>query len=412
MGLADAVEFLQHRVVGLAEIGDGGERKVYMGIYQLLAAGDGREVHGRVDDGAEAADVRHETGRVHALAHVVEGFLHVVGVAAGGAHHMRRVVMDVVEIERGLEGGLGRAGEEVQAAVEGEDVVGLFHHGGNRGEAEDIVIALAAGEVHQEGDGILHPGIDIMELDAAGGGELQRVQRRGAVQPGLVDVRDHQQRRLPVLPVQHIVDGGQAHGPDTCQERHLSAVPDLHLMHVGARFRVVIGMHRTDDAGQRLAEGRRVETFSLERQQAPVLHHLAGDDDIGGVTADIRIRIAGGAVDAHRAAGIVHRGLDGKLVAGLEGILPFRAHLDDFAGKLVTDDGRTLGDIVRDAFVGRSLMDGLIRGHTDTVAHHPGEDLIFLQGRKFELLQSQIVLSVKTYCFGFHIFMLTLLVRL
>ena len=316
---------------------------------------------------------------------------------------MRGVVMDVVEIERGLERGLGRAGEEVQAAVEREDIVGLLHHGRNRGEAEDIVITLAAGEVHQESDGILHPGIDIMEFDATGCGKLHRVQRRGAVQTGLVDVRDHQQRRLPVLPVQHIIDGGQTHGPDAREERHLTAVPDLHLVYVGARFRVVIGMHRTDDAGQRLAEGRRVETLSLERQQTPVFHHLAGDDHIGSVTADVRIRIAGGAVDAHRAAGIVHRGLDGELVAGFEGVLPFRAHLDDFAGKLVTDDGRLLGDIVRNALVGRSLMDGLVRGHADAVAHHPGEDLIFLQGRKLKLLQSQIVLSVKTYCFGFHI---------
>ncbi len=251
-----------------------------------------------------------------------------------------------------------------------------------------------------------------MKLDAAGSGEFHRVQRGGAVQPGLVDVRDHEQGRLPVLPVQHIVDGGQAHGPDAREERHLSTVPDLHLVYVGARFRMIIGMHRTDDAGQRLAEGRRVEALALERKETTVLHHLVGDDDIGRVAADVRVGIPRGAVNAHRAARIVHRGLDGELVAGMEGILPLGAHLHDLAGEFVADDGRMLRDVAGNALVGIGLVCGLVGRHADAVAHHLGEDLILPEGRKFKLLQPQIVLSVKTYCFGFHIFMLTLLVHL
>ena len=53
------------------------------------------------------------------LLHHLEGFDHVVGVAAAGAHNVGSGIVNVIEIKLGLEFRIGRAGKEVQAAVVG-----------------------------------------------------------------------------------------------------------------------------------------------------------------------------------------------------------------------------------------------------------------------------------------------------
>ena len=57
-----------------------------MGVDELLAAFDQREVQCGLRDDVQAADVGHKTGRVEAFAHHPEGFFHVLGVAAAGAY--------------------------------------------------------------------------------------------------------------------------------------------------------------------------------------------------------------------------------------------------------------------------------------------------------------------------------------
>ena len=103
MGLADAVQFVVDGLADLAEVGDGGQGHLDVRVDQLLAAGDGREIQRGLDHGVQAADVRHEACGVHALAHQVEGFLHVVGVAAARADHVRGGIVDVVEVQGRLE---------------------------------------------------------------------------------------------------------------------------------------------------------------------------------------------------------------------------------------------------------------------------------------------------------------------
>ena len=78
------------------------------------------------------------------------------------------------------------------------------------------------------------------------------------------------------------------------------------------------------------------------------------------------------------------------------------ADLNYLACKLVADDGRILGDVVGDAFVGRTLVGSLVGGHADAVADHLGQDLIFLDLRELELFEPQVIHAVEAYCFGFH----------
>ena len=202
---------------------------------------------------------------------------------------MRIAVVDIVEIEGGLERSLGRPCKEVQAAVEGQDVVGLLYHGRNRGEAEDIVVARSAGEFHQKGHRVFDAGVDVPEVYSAGGGKFHRIERRCPVQTALVDVCHHQQGGLSVFPVQHVIDSGQSHRPDGGQKGHFSAVLDLHRMNVFAGGSVIIGMHGSDHTGEGLAQGSRIKAFSLIGKQAAAFHHLIGNDDISGISADMLV---------------------------------------------------------------------------------------------------------------------------
>ena len=167
-------------------------------------------------------------------------------------------------------------------------------------------------------------------------------------------------------------------------------------------------MHRADDAGQRFAERSRIEALALVGQQAALQHHLFGDDDVGGVAAGVAVGVSGCAEHAHRAAFIRDGGLDGELVPGLEGILPFPADFDDLAGEFVSDDGRMLGYVLGNALVVRSLVRRLVGRHANAVADHLGEDLPFRNLREFEFLQPQVVFSVQSDCSCLHISVLFL----
>ena len=150
VALGDLRQLCEQRV-GLAEllkIGDGRQWKLDLRVDQLLAAADVRQVQRRIDNGVQAADVGDHCGGVDlAGGHHVDGLAHIAGIAAGGAYHMGVEIMDVVPVELGLEFLVGRACEEVEAAVVAEDVARLLNNRTHRREADHVVIARAAGQL-------------------------------------------------------------------------------------------------------------------------------------------------------------------------------------------------------------------------------------------------------------------------
>ena len=179
-----------------------------------------------------------------------------------------------------------------------------------------------------------------MQLDAPRRREFHGVELRRPVEPLLIDVGDHEQRRPAVFAVQHAVDACEPHRPDSGQQRHLASVPDFHVMPVGPRGHMVAGVHGADHARERLGEGCREESGTPVNEQAVHLHHLVGNDDVCGVASGVRVGIARGAHQPGRAVGIAHRRLDGELVAGLEFVPPFAAHFEYLAREFVADYDR------------------------------------------------------------------------
>src|ERR1035437_1950738 len=87
----------------------------------------------------QAADMGDEAGGVKSLAHQIEGFDHIIGVADTGSGDMRVAVMHIVEVERRTKIWIARAGKKVQAAIKGEDGIGLFDYGFYRGKNKHVI---------------------------------------------------------------------------------------------------------------------------------------------------------------------------------------------------------------------------------------------------------------------------------
>ena len=138
-------------------------------------------------------------------------------------------------------------------------------------------------------------------------------------------------------------------------------------------------------------------------QEASVLDDNPGDDHIGSISSDIAERISGGAVDTDRAVGGIDVRLDGELLTRFEFVFPHSADFEDFSCELVSDDHRILGEVLRKPLVDTDLMGGLVGRHADAVTDYLGQDLILLEGRKFELLKAEILIGIKAYCFRLHI---------
>ncbi len=132
MALGDLVKLCKQRIcfAQFAEIGDCRQGQFDLGVDQLLAAGNLRQVQNGIDNSVQTADVGdHGSGVDLAGGHHLNGFLHVAGIAAGGADHMGVEIMDVVPVEFRLELAIGRASKEVEAAVETKDIAGLLNDG-------------------------------------------------------------------------------------------------------------------------------------------------------------------------------------------------------------------------------------------------------------------------------------------
>ena len=306
-------------------------------------------------------------------------------------------VVDVVEFDLGGELVIRRAGEEVQAAVRAQHAVGQLHHGGHRGEDEDVVVALAAGELHQRRPGVDVPGVDVVQFHALLRSFLFGQQLGGPIQTALIDIGDDQQAGAAVA-VDRIVDGCQTHGAHRRHHDHVAALLDPHLMGIdlfgGHMEHTVAG---AGDAGQRLRQRRTEKRLALVGTQAAVLHDFLGEDDVGGVAA---AQTEG--ITQIPVAGQVQRRLHRKFLAGLELIFPLLAHFHDLAAELMADDDGIRRHIVGDPLVGCALLRRFVGAHANAVGHDLAEDLVGLQFREFKLLQPQVFDSVKTHRFGFH----------
>ena len=239
-------------------------------------------------------------------------------------------------------------------------------------------------------NGILgQEGVDIDQLGAEGLGPGRRVNLSRAVEAVLVDVGHHEQLG-PVGPVQRVVHVAQAHGPGPGEQGHAAALLEAHVVHVRAEGLVVAAVVRADDGAHGLREGRLEERLAVERQQAVHVHDLVGHDAVGHVAPAPAEAVPGSVLGAL----VVECGLDAELLAGLELVLPLRAHLLDHTRPLVADDRRVLRAVVGHALVVRTRVRGLVTGHADAVGHHPAEDFVLAQLGQFKRLEPQIVGSV------------------
>ena len=99
---------------------------ILLGINDLLAARQLGQLHDGLAYIIQAHDVGSDLGQIHHLVFDADnGILHVLGVAAAGAHEMGGIVVNIVEIDGGRKLGIGRTGKEVQAAIPGQQAVSV-----------------------------------------------------------------------------------------------------------------------------------------------------------------------------------------------------------------------------------------------------------------------------------------------
>jgi hypothetical protein len=304
-------------------------------------------------------------------------------------------IVHVVEVKPCREGGIGRTGEEVKASVVGQYGVALFDDCGNRSEDKNIVVSGALCKFAKCGHRIGgFPGVEVLEADAFFTGPFHGEEERSAVKAGVVDIGDHQQGRFPVIPVDHVVDGRQSHGPNTGQNGHFSALYDFHLVEIAPGGGVVIGMHGADHAGEGFGQGGRVKTGAVVDQQAILYQYILGNNHIGGITSDVGIAVSRGAEDTNRPFRVVYGRLDGVFLPGRKLVSPVSSHLHDLPAELMAYDDRVIFYIIRDPLMGGTLVRRLVRRHADAVGNDFGEDFIVADGGKGKLLQTELFFAV------------------
>ena len=101
-------------------------------------------------------------------------------------------IMNVVPVEFCLELAVGRACEEVQAAVLCQDAVSQLYYRSYRSEYQHVIEAFAVGEVHHKLMGVLYLAcVGIYQLDPLLGSLFRRKHLCRARQSRVVDVSNY-----------------------------------------------------------------------------------------------------------------------------------------------------------------------------------------------------------------------------
>ena len=164
-------------------------------------------------------------------------------------------------------------------------------------------------------------------------------------------------------------------------------------MHVAAGRVVVRRFVGADDAGERFGQRRLKIGVTVIRQQAVHLHHLAGDDDVRCLAADIGKRIPGRFVFTARN---VERGLNTILLPRLDAIAPLGPDFKNGAAEFVAHQNRILGDVFRHPFMRRALFGRFVRRHADPVRLHFRQNLVVFERRQFVAFQPKVVGPVQS----------------
>ena len=371
VGFAAFVEVVEERVffAEFGEVFDGGHGHVELGVGQFLAARDFRQVERRFSDAVDAADVGDHDGRVDdAFGSEVVGFDEVIVVAACRAHDVRARVVAVIEVDFGAEVFVRRAGEEVHAAVEGEEFIAQFGNGADRREDEDVVVAVAVSEFHQVVIGRIHVGrVDVDQFDAVLGSVFRRNDFFGAGDAGVVDIRDDDAFRF-VFKVDAVADGTEAHGAAAAEDDDVAAFFGAHGVVVVVLVRVVVGMVAADDAAHRFAQGGFEEAVAVVGHESAEFHDFMREDAVRAVAAEEFI----GITRRSEAAFVVQGRLLGEAHARFELVLPFLADFDDDAGEFMARDDRVRIHVLGSAFMFFALFDEFVRRHADAVRNDFG----------------------------------------
>ena len=97
-----------------------------MRVDHLLPARNLRQIQYGLPYGRQPADMSDQRRRIqHAAGHQIGDFPHIPVRASLGPDYMRRIVMHPEIIDRRLQTGIPRSGKEIQAAVDGQDLICL-----------------------------------------------------------------------------------------------------------------------------------------------------------------------------------------------------------------------------------------------------------------------------------------------
>ena len=280
-----------------------------------------------------------------------------------------------------------------------ENCAALLHNRFNGSENENIIKSLAAGKAAEHAHGIVAGGIYIVKLNAEFLGILRSVYGCGAGKSCIVNVGDNQKGGMNIA-VNGIVDCTKSHRTCAGKNGHFTVLDDVHFMSIVVAGNVVPGgMKSAGDTCHRLGKGAVEKGVSGVIQKAAKLHNLVGNDNIGGVAADVSEGITGSGINV---LGVVKSRLNGNALTLFKVVCPFTSHLNDLAAELVSYDGGVFGHVVGHALMLCALDGGLVGGHTNAVGYHLEQYLVLLHLGKFKFLKAQVVFTVNSYCFCFH----------
>ena len=297
---------------------------------------------------------------------------------------MGALVVDVVEVQRGGELPVGRTGEEVQAAVVGEDRVAGLDELRDRREHDDVVEAVR-GDGAQQLHAVLAAGVHDLETAPAPLGLLRGEEPAEPVQPLRVDVDRHDQAGRE-RPVEGVVQRPYAHCAAAAEEGQAPAGPEAHLVLPHQRLGVVAGPEGADDARHRLGQRPVGVVAVVVRQHAALLHRDRRDDAVGRVAAEVGIAVARGPT-ARQA----HGGQDRHALPDGEAVRELVPDLLEHPGELVAGDDGVRRDRVGDALVLAAQRHGLVGREAHAAAHDPQQQLVGPDVGEAELAHGHLV---------------------